>query len=244
LFLRFGWLTELPHEIGNEGRERLLALLLGNGASDVSRDGGGSPTPHRDPHLLELLGRKRDGDLGRSHTPIIPIAGTTATPNRAMLALMTVTVREASADDHAAVEAIDRAATADLRKVYRPTVAAERERAALGALMTLVASISGQVVGVVRYRIGDERISAIGLGVDPGFRRRGVARALIRRIEEIGARTGCRVLSVYTVRQTGNVPIFERMGLAVQAEGPSELFESDSYPEVIEVLMTKDLVAR
>src|SRR5688572_7446346 len=154
-----------------------------------------------------------------------------------------LTIRELTSADEPYVAEIDRLATADLRKVYEPNQEAQKQRAAIGpTLEGLVAVLRGRVVGVVRYRIVADRLSLLGLGVHPIFRQRGVATALIEQLHSIGQDKGCTAVTLYTVRETGNVGVFERMGFMVVSEEPSKLFQSVSFSSLSEVHMIKGIL--
>lgn len=60
-------------EILEQGRERLLAILLRQRVGDVSGDGLGTPAANGQADSGELFGGQRDRDLRGSHTPIIPV---------------------------------------------------------------------------------------------------------------------------------------------------------------------------
>lgn len=153
-----------------------------------------------------------------------------------------LTVRESVPGDEREVAEVDRLATADLRTVYRPTAEAQRARSVMDThLQRLVAVLDGRVVGTVQYHVVGERLSFLALGVHPAFRRRGVARALVQQLERIGSDSGCSAVTLYTVRETGNVSIFERMGFRVESEEPTRLFESRSHRTLSEVMMRKTL---
>ena len=153
-----------------------------------------------------------------------------------------ITVRDAATADRAAIIELERSATEDLRKVYRPTAVALQQRAALDPqLGRLVAVVTGLVVGIVHYKIENDQLSFLGLAVHPDFRRRGIAAALVQELEAIGRKNDCRALTLWTVRETGNVEIFQRLGFAVEFEEPSRLFESDTFPSLSEVFMRKDV---
>jgi ribosomal protein S18 acetylase RimI-like enzyme len=127
--------------------------------------------------------------------------------------MATFSVRPCRPEDESEAREVDVLATADLRRAYRPTQAALARRASLRAALTrLVALADTRVVGVVDYWKDGDRLAFLGLGVHPDFRRRGVARALVRDLERIGSDSGCQALGLHTVRQTGNVRIFERLG--------------------------------
>ena len=76
----------------------------------------------------------------------------------------------------------------------------------------VVAIVDGTVVGTVRYGVIGDRIHLVRLGVDPKHRRAGVARALVAFVARQAESAGLRALSLYTVRATGNVKIFDRLG--------------------------------
>ena len=46
-------------------------------------------------------------------------------------------------------------------------------------------------------------------------------------------------MALHTVRETENVPIFERLGFAVESEEATDLFVSERFSELIEVVMLK-----
>ena len=50
-------------------------------------------------------------------------------------------------------------------------------------------------------------------------------------------------MALHTVRETGNVAIFERLGFVVESEKPTALFESDTFAELSEVVMVKEIRA-
>jgi ribosomal protein S18 acetylase RimI-like enzyme len=154
-----------------------------------------------------------------------------------------VIVRGIEPGDELRAAEVERLATNDLRKVYRPTAEALEQRSALVAsLRGLVAVIDERVVGVVQYRITAGHLWFLGLGVDPAVRRRGVARALVQHLERIARSCGCTAVGLHTVRETGNVEIFERLGFVVESEGPTDLFESQTFPELSEVVLSKRIV--
>jgi ribosomal protein S18 acetylase RimI-like enzyme len=149
-------------------------------------------------------------------------------------------VRRATVEDD--VAAVVASAIATLRQTYRPTRAAiERKAARAHALTRLVAVTDGEIVGTVEYEVAGDRVHVIGLGVLDAHRGRGVARRLIDELVDIAAGAGARVLSLYTIRETGNVPVFERLRFAVAAEKPAADCESDRHARLIEVFMERRL---
>jgi GNAT superfamily N-acetyltransferase len=152
-------------------------------------------------------------------------------------------VREAQSADEPKAADVERLATADLRKIYQPTLAARRGRMVLETtLRRLVAVLDGRVVGTVKFHIVGDSLCFLALGVHPAFRLRGIASALVEQLERIAVDSGCRSVSLHTVRETGNVAIFEQMGFRVESEAPSLLFESENHRTLSEVAMRKNLI--
>jgi ribosomal protein S18 acetylase RimI-like enzyme len=153
-----------------------------------------------------------------------------------------ILVREPVSEDTTELTEVDRLATADLRKVYRPTALALEHRALINPnLQRLIAVLEGRVVGAVQYHIKGERLSFLGLGVHPDFRLRGIATAIVQNLEKIGRLRDCKAMVLHTVRETGNVGIFERMGFEVESQMPTLLFESETASTLHEVVMVKEI---
>ena len=129
-----------------------------------------------------------------------------------------IVVRPAQRGDEPAIAEVSTSALATLREVYRPTPAAISRKHALALLPRLVAVVEEQLVGTVEYVLGEERLHLMGLFVAASHRQIGVARALV---EELAKLADNRPLSLNTIRETGNVPIFERLGFAIVREAPA-----------------------
>lgn len=143
-------------------------------------------------------------------------------------------VRPARAGDEPAIADVSASALATLREVYRPTPAAIARRRGLALLPRLVALVDDALVGTVEYALGEERLHLMGLFVVASHRQTGVARALV---DELARLAKNRPLSLNTIRETGNVPIFERLGFAVVSETPAR--DVIGKTELHEVLMTR-----
>jgi len=134
-----------------------------------------------------------------------------------------VVVREAVAADREAARDLSARAERALRKVYRPSPELVRAGGAPASDWPgLVAECDGELVGTVSYQVQEDRLHLRALMVDPDHQRQGVARALIGRLSELARLLGVTRLSLYTVVQTGNVPIFERLGFTVVSVQPAE----------------------
>jgi len=148
-----------------------------------------------------------------------------------------IMVRIATAEDIPAAEQVAALATETLRQTYRPMqygVASPHP-----ALTRLVAEIEGRIVGTVQYGVKGNRLHIVGLMVHPDHRRKGVARAMIESLAGIAPDLGLTHLSLYTIKQTGNVPIFERLGFNTVREDTASWAESDKYASLTDVYMER-----
>jgi GNAT superfamily N-acetyltransferase len=145
-----------------------------------------------------------------------------------------IVVRPAQRGDEPAIEEVSASALETLRLVYRPTPAALTRKRELAVLPRLVALVDDQVVGTVEYALGDDRLHLMGLFVAAAHRQTGVARALVEQLAKLADR---RPLSLNTIRETGNVPIFERLGFAIVSEAPA--CDVIGKTELHDVLMTR-----
>jgi ribosomal protein S18 acetylase RimI-like enzyme len=153
---------------------------------------------------------------------------------------MMFTVRHALPQDDIAIKEINFLATATLREVYRPKPSFARNKISKH-LERLVAIERDRIVGAVRYYVEDPILRIIGLNVHPDFRKKGVARELIRALEEIARQQKIARLQLATIKQTGNVEIFRRLGFKIIEEREDNFSESDKYDVLIDVEMEKVL---
>ena len=158
------------------------------------------------------------------------------------MATHAIRVRAATPTDDAVVDEVSRLATEDLRQVYRRDGSVPKE-ASLGPTVRLVAEVEGEVVGTVRYRRQGNRLHVIGLFVHPEHRRMGVARQMLRSLAGIACEAGAHCLSLFTVKETGNVRIFERLGFRAVDEGPARGLVSVRGDGLTDVYMEKPVSA-
>lgn len=151
-----------------------------------------------------------------------------------------ITIREAEVDAAADVREVSDAGFARLRSVYRPTreaVARQAERAKEGT--RLVAEIEGRIVGTVQVARHKDHVHLIGLAVHPGFQRMGVARRMIEWVVARAPALGYNIVALDTIKETGNVALFERMGFRVVDEEVANWCVSDDYGELHDVRMER-----
>jgi GNAT superfamily N-acetyltransferase len=156
--------------------------------------------------------------------------------------MLKIEVRPARPGERPAIDSIMAAATAQLRRIYRPTAQAVAQ-AKSAPVEWLVAECQGRLVGTLRYDRQDDRFH-LGLGVVPDFQRQGVARLLIERLAAMARSSGARCLSLYTICQTGNVAIFERLGFAVVREAPAVGVESMTDQPLSEAYMEQPVTKK
>lgn len=151
-----------------------------------------------------------------------------------------ITIRKATAEDADDVTAVFAAAFEPLRSIYRPTpeiAARQTERAKEGT--RLVAEVEGRIVATVQFDSHKEHVHVIGLAVHPDFQRMGIGRRLIDWIVAQAPSLGHNLVVLDTIKETGNVAVFEKFGFRVFHEGVTSSFESDTYPVLHEVKMER-----
>lgn len=151
-------------------------------------------------------------------------------------------LREAWPEDAEGLRALGAQADRFLRRFYRPSAAAiaSRARVAVG-LRRMVAVVEGETVGTVGWYEEGGFLHVLGLAVAEEHRRRGIARALLEGMAERARAAGCPAVRLFTVRETGNVPVFEKLGFAVIGETDDGFLEGVNGAKVHEVEMERRL---
>jgi ribosomal protein S18 acetylase RimI-like enzyme len=149
-----------------------------------------------------------------------------------------IVVHAATENDISAARRLAEQVFAELRRFYLPKLTASVADSA----NCVVAETVGRVVGTVLFASESDRLHLWGLAVDPGCRRKGVARALLANLGDTAMAAGLRALSLHTIQQTGNVAVFERLGFHVIRNEPATWALSPSGESLIEVLMEKSVL--
>ena len=175
-------------------------------------------------------------------TPATQAAGKLARMSANGSASAMITVKIATPDDVANACAISYAAFSELRTVYRPTETAiankaERQEETVRA----VAKIDQTVVGTLEYFVEKDQLYIIALAVYATFRRQGLARRLIEFVGEVARGLGRRIIATRTIKETGNVPIFERLGFHVVGEDIASWCVSDVHASLHDVHLERDV---
>lgn len=151
-----------------------------------------------------------------------------------------VTIREGIEPDKEQLTQVSREAHASLRKVYRPRP--DAKQIGTDVPYTRIVGIKdGIVVGMATYEVEGDALYFGSLGVLETFRCQGIARSLVEHIENVARETGFFKISCATIEETGNVPIFEKLGFTVISREKADKFESVSGAPIHEVKMEKIL---
>jgi GNAT superfamily N-acetyltransferase len=150
-------------------------------------------------------------------------------------------IHKATAADELATTRMSASAFAELRRTYVPKVDARARAAASTSTFSrlVVDGDDGAVIGTLLYRTDGDRLHVRGLAVDPDHRRQGVARQLLESVAEIARQEGLRAVSLWTVLQTGNVAIFERLGFSVSRQERNDSMELVAGGPTTDVYMEK-----
>jgi ribosomal protein S18 acetylase RimI-like enzyme len=118
--------------------------------------------------------------------------------------------------DEQAVIALWREALPDSAPHNDPA-AAIRRKLAVGRDLFYVAAVDGAVVGTVMGGYDGHRGWVYSLAVKPEYRRRGIATALVRRLEESLAGRGCPKVNLQVrASNAGVVAFYEKLGYGVE----------------------------
>jgi ribosomal protein S18 acetylase RimI-like enzyme len=150
-------------------------------------------------------------------------------------------IREATSDDAERLAFIARATGEILRRAYRPTAALEARDISYGPSTVLVAVLDGRVVGGMTCSQEVNSLHLRRIGVDPVYHRRGIAGALIAEAATRARADRLERLSLDTIRETGNVEIFRRLGFSVIFEESTDLFADSHGAAVTNVRMEKPI---
>jgi len=153
-------------------------------------------------------------------------------------------IRKPTESDAEAIREAKSLAIVPLRKLYRPTRTALARKAQRAAIRRqLVCEQDGRVVASVEFEDRGDCYHILGPMVHPDHQRQGVARALVDHVAMLATQAGKRALSLNTVKQTGNVAIFSRLGFVVVLETTDNdgITENLTDEELIDVYMEKKL---
>jgi ribosomal protein S18 acetylase RimI-like enzyme len=152
-----------------------------------------------------------------------------------------ITVRVATPEDAQSYEETWQSAMDTLRETYRTSPGFLDNWTPPSDLTKIAAVLDGRVVGVVQCYPEEDRMHIMRFGVRSDCRGKGVGRALIAFVADLARRKGFRCLDVYTIKETGSVPIYKALGFTVLSEEAAKWAESDKYDKLTDVHLQKPL---
>ncbi|QDT44778.1 putative acetyltransferase [Gimesia alba] len=154
-----------------------------------------------------------------------------------------ILIREATSAEADEVAAVFEAAFAPIRLIYRPTAETLVRQADQHREETrLVAVIDEQVVATVEFDLHETYLHVLGLAVHPDFQRRGIAGCLLDWISNHAINLGRHTVVLETIKETGNVPLFEKLGFQVVDEAIASWCVSEIHEQLYFVTMERTFV--
>lgn len=157
--------------------------------------------------------------------------------------LTDILIREATSTESKKVTGVFEAAFAPLRPIYRPTVETLARQANQRRKETrLVAVLDEQIVATVQFDLHKEHLHVIGLAVHPAFQRRGIAGSLLNWISDHAVKLGRHTVVLETIKETGNVLVFEKLGFHIVNEELATWCVSEMHEQLYFVTMQRTFV--
>ena len=101
----------------------------------------------------------------------------------------------------------------------------------------LVAFLNQVAIGTILFSIDNEILNVYGLSIHEDYRRRGFAKELGNYLLNFAKEKNLKAIRCNTMKETGNVEIFQEFGLAIINEKTSILCEGLNGEPIIDVQM-------
>lgn len=101
----------------------------------------------------------------------------------------------------------------------------------------IVGSLNQMVVTTIQYQAENGILFLFGLSVHEEFRRRGIAREVMKYLIALVKAQKLKLIRFNTMRITGNVEIFQKLGFIVTSEKASVLCEGLNGEQIMDVQM-------
>jgi len=153
-----------------------------------------------------------------------------------------IRIRQASLIDAVLVIQMRQEAFASVRDIYRP----RNDRSGIELenhpdRIDAIAAVDDRDAGVLGIYQEGPVLQLTGLAVLSEFRRRGVATQFIRYAEQVARRRGTEALGLFTIAETGNTRVFQRLGFHVVHQRIADWCVSPHFHELYEVEMRRDV---
>ena len=103
--------------------------------------------------------------------------------------------------------------------------------------MVLVGCFNQTVVATIQYHAENGILFLFGLSVHEEFRRQGIAREIMNYLIDFAKEQKLKTIRFNTMRITGNVEIFQKLGFTVTSEKASVLCEGLNGEKIMDVQM-------
>jgi ribosomal protein S18 acetylase RimI-like enzyme len=152
-----------------------------------------------------------------------------------------IVVRAFRPADAESVDLIMNSSTRELRAVYAPKPKVENSsvRHSSSSARVVAMDNADTAIGVAECIVHPLALYVQGIAVASTHRRRGVARALLEHIATLAVDLGLPAVRVATIKETGNVEVFKRLGFDVIEERTSERFLGLHGQPVTEVTLKR-----
>ncbi len=138
------------------------------------------------------------------------------------------------------VNLIVAACTRELRMIYAPRPNLVNVfQSQVHPVRIVAVDADNMIIGVAEYMGRDSALYVQGIAVAPKHRRRGVATGLLAHCASLAVHAGLPALEIATIKETGNVGIFNRLGFVVIDERVSERFWSHDEQPVTEITLRR-----
>jgi len=150
-----------------------------------------------------------------------------------------IEVREAEPQHRPETARLARRVNEGIRKVYQIQSDLGWRKSGSAERIQLVATLGDAVVGAASLAHRGERTHLLGLYVDPDYKGFGVAGRLVEAVTRLARQRGAKCLTLATLRETGNVPLFERLGFEVVEEHETRIVQGAAGAAMREACMER-----
>ena len=155
---------------------------------------------------------------------------------------MNLVIKRVQSYDNKALEKIHESMKKTLRKIYVP-IETNKTNCINNIFEDeiIIAEVNDVAVGTVRIKVVNDRLHLIGLGVIEDFRNLGIGKAIIQYSKKLASEKNLKYLSLYTIKETGNIDLFKKFGFKLVHQEKTDAFIGVSCDVLHEVYMELDI---